>query len=639
MTYKGRRATQRVAGTLLAVMAAAGSVVVLRSTVSDAAPTTYYVAPGATGTSCTSAAPCPTFDAAYQLAVGGDTVEVRAGNYGDQVLGAGTTSSGGFVAKTVTGGNITVRPAAGATVTVTTLTITGPGAKVTGGMTIGNVAFGQLVNGWPYPGTPGANGSSLDGVTVSQGVQSFAGATNVAVRNSHITGANDSDRFTIFGGDGIMIENNVAGAAYRPTGSTNHLDCLQILAGQAITVRGNRLFGCDAETVLVKNDFGAIDNVLFENNFIQDCVVQTTTGEACGAFFAVQFFPGATNVRFYHNSVAGSVGVRAGSGVAMRGNIIRQLEPSNATGTLDPSACATVTIDTNLIGGHRCATLPASNIVGNPTYLGNTTTRPDPATGPDLHLATSSAGVNVGSAYAPPLDIDGQARVAPADLGADETGAAAPTTTTTTTAPPPPPPGIAFITDTGGTNNLPADQVLVDRLKSLGRTVTVIDDNAVGSGGPTGYGLIVVSTRASGAVLGTKLNSSTTPILTWNATYYTTLGLAGTVGTQSSTSRLTVTNTNHPATAGVGTNPVVLNRAATLSYAQPPSSALRLARWANSTNRWALFAVPKGGVLVGRGTAAGCRVAFPAPRNPSDLSASGLRLFDQTSAWALGGCS
>jgi hypothetical protein len=193
-------------------------------------------------------------------------------------------------------------------------------------------------------------------------------------------------------------------------------------------------------------------------------------------------------------------------------------------------------------------------------------------------------------------------------------------------------------TSTGGWTS--RERVTVDRLAaSTGRTVTVIDDGDVPAGGLSGYGLIVVSTNASTSTIDTKLYASTTPVLTWNANFYGRLKLASSTGDQSSQTRIAVIEPNHPAVAGVGTSPTVLTSSGSLPYGTPPSTALKLARIASSTTRWTIFAVRPGSKLTDGKGAAGCRIAFAAPSNWSTVAPAGWQLFDQTVAWALGGCS
>ena len=70
---------------------------------------------GSDSATCTSAAPCASFERAYSVAAAGDVVEIRAGSYGGQDIDAAPKASGPAVV---------FRPATGASVTVGSIDIT-----------------------------------------------------------------------------------------------------------------------------------------------------------------------------------------------------------------------------------------------------------------------------------------------------------------------------------------------------------------------------------------------------------------------------------------------------------------------------------------------------------------------------------
>src|ERR1044071_7220594 len=76
-----------------------------------AAQATVYVSPSGSDTApCTQAAPCKSFSRAYQASPAGGEVEVAGGTYGGQSLS--NVNKGG-------GAKVVIRPAAGASVTLT----------------------------------------------------------------------------------------------------------------------------------------------------------------------------------------------------------------------------------------------------------------------------------------------------------------------------------------------------------------------------------------------------------------------------------------------------------------------------------------------------------------------------------------
>ena len=82
-------------------------------------PADLYMAPGGSDkASCTSEAPCKTFNRAFEVAEPGQVVEVAAGTYGHQILDAAPKAGGP---------RVVFRPAAGAEVTVGSIGVsTGP---------------------------------------------------------------------------------------------------------------------------------------------------------------------------------------------------------------------------------------------------------------------------------------------------------------------------------------------------------------------------------------------------------------------------------------------------------------------------------------------------------------------------------
>src|ERR1044071_5917682 len=77
-------------------------------TASANAATRYVTTSGSDSNACTQTAPCKSFNAAYGKAVAGDVVEVAAGTYGGQSIAPRTLSRP----------KVTIRPASGASVTL-----------------------------------------------------------------------------------------------------------------------------------------------------------------------------------------------------------------------------------------------------------------------------------------------------------------------------------------------------------------------------------------------------------------------------------------------------------------------------------------------------------------------------------------
>lgn len=362
-------------------------------------PTTWHVA--AEGTGDCLAAPCRTLDAAYQRSRPGDVIELAAGTYPAQVVADRAVAA--------EGPNVVARPAPGAVVNIGPVDVGGPGLTLEGltlsGVTLRATAHRSGVDRATFTGT-------------GQHATLFA-ATGLFVTRSRLTGGFDSDRLQVHGSVDALVEGNLIGGTTLSPGSRSHVDCIQVLAADGLVVRGNVIFGCAGQAVFVQSTFGPVQRVHFERNWVQDCVVKDAS---CSAVFAVHVqTPGTTWV---HNTIAGQMYVSGGNPGTFRGNVFGSLlfdysqlqelcRGSVVEQNLLTSNCPAGTID----GGPN-----QGNLVGRATFTGDTTARPDPATGPDLHLAPSSLGVDAGSAFASELDLEGEALFGPADLGADEGG-------------------------------------------------------------------------------------------------------------------------------------------------------------------------------------------------------------------------
>lgn len=386
----------------------------------EALPRTWLVAAGGTG-DCASA-PCGSLAAAYHRASPGDRIELAAGAYPDQVLPRRTPEATGAGDPTgpdgeapgdergVGVGNIVVLPAPGADVELGAVDVHAPGVTISG-VSLDAVTFRAT-----------ATGSGVDRATFRarrrQAVTMLRGATRVFVTRSSITGGADHDRVQVQGAVDARLEGNLIGGTVLSPGSRSHVDCLQVLAADGLVVRRNVIYACAGQTIFIQDTFGwGVQRLVFERNWVQDCGWRD---ESCNALFAVQVnTPGTT---WLHNTVAGAMYVRATAPTTLRGNIIGALlfDWSRLSALCTGSAFAYNLVTTNC-PTERLNTFPnTGNELGLATFVGNVGARPNPTTGPDLHLVPDSRGVDVGSPYASDLDIDGDSWYSAPDLGADE---------------------------------------------------------------------------------------------------------------------------------------------------------------------------------------------------------------------------
>ena len=241
------------------------------------AASTLYVAPGGSGSACTSSAPCGSFDAAYAAAAPGDTVQVAGGSYSGQSITASNKTSGA---------NVVFQPAPGATVKVAGIDVYR--SRVTlKDMDLGNEDLTIRKQDVSNP-------AAVDSVT----------AQNLTGRNFNIF---DATNVTIHGGEwgpasdcggpyggcnnslrriagtvptNITIEDTVIHEVQSYDLVKCHIEGLAIFAGQNVTVRRTKFYGNSIYDVFLQANSGPISNVTFENNWFATPV--GTTGSPNG---------------------------------------------------------------------------------------------------------------------------------------------------------------------------------------------------------------------------------------------------------------------------------------------------------------------------------------------------------------------
>jgi hypothetical protein len=225
-----------------------------------------FIAPGGNdGTMCKRRSPCASFDRAYRVAKRGQVVEVAGGVYPAQRITPDPAKASGM-------GMVTFVPAAGASVSVGKTVVRAGAAHVAfermtfregwevgpadGGTPAEDVAFRRtkgpvfyILNARNVRVVGGEYGPSVDAkpqIKVWNPSNSYA-PTNILV-------------------DGVHLHD------FTRSGSDVHTECLQIYAGQGVTIRRNRFRNCDGTGSLhLGAPLGSapITNVLVENNMFE----------------------------------------------------------------------------------------------------------------------------------------------------------------------------------------------------------------------------------------------------------------------------------------------------------------------------------------------------------------------------------
>jgi hypothetical protein len=346
---------------------------------------------------CTRTAPCATFDHAFFVARPGTIVEVRTGTYGSQSIrpvgGRGT-------------GRVVFRPAPGAKVTLAGRFEVGGAHLELRNMRIVDLEVPRTATDVIFRNVR-ANGLFMQGPSAI----SFVGgevSCGACPFHPHLDDAGPPDyappRKILF--DGVSFHDWQAASA------DQHTECLQILAGDGITIRNSVFKNCatakggrGATGDLQISWFGRgpkTRNVLLENNFFYPS----------GNYYAIQSGD-YTNLDFRYNSISGPVLVGGGWGdgtpVEFVGNVMRLGDckaPHNGPGRVAPFV-----FRYNVIDGGTCGATDVNAPSGFVDAHNN------------LHLRPGAAAINRGDPRSyPRRDIDGQRRPKGGrpDAGADE---------------------------------------------------------------------------------------------------------------------------------------------------------------------------------------------------------------------------
>jgi hypothetical protein len=335
---------------------------------------------------CTRSDPCLTLERAYRLAAPGETVEVAAGTYGVQRIGADSPSPGPD--------KIVLRAQAGATVELEALEVDAKHLELRG-FTVGSVTTGA-----------GAEDVVLRDLTIRGGFFILS-SQRVSVLGGSVGPGVDFHPM-IASADGVTTpprEIVVDGVLFHDWTRSNdgvHTECLQIGGGDGVVIRNSRFRNCHVMDLHVTH-FGAAPmtrNVTVENNFF------SAAGD--GGFYAVQA-NAFENLLVRNNSFAQAFKIFTGAGQGPNVNV----RVFANVGPNEPWACEPgVIYRHNVWDGARCHATDADAPL---PFV-------DTAAG-DFHLRPGSPAIDRGNpASSPDDDIDGERRPRgkAADAGADE---------------------------------------------------------------------------------------------------------------------------------------------------------------------------------------------------------------------------
>jgi hypothetical protein len=221
------------------------------------------------------ASPCASFHRAFEVAQGGDEVEIEAGSYGPQAIGPSAVDKGATV---------TFRPAPGASVSVSSLSISASHVAVVDVVASGT---GESRGGLDVCDTECVPGLQDVLIRNFRGKFAFIRASNVTVDGGEFgdfdacRAGDPEDAFRLWGGDavhqpendvveGVTIHDVGSGAGNTCEGTTHagyHVDCLQTQGGVNIRIQDDIFYHCATSDIQAEPFDGAVErNWLVQNN-------------------------------------------------------------------------------------------------------------------------------------------------------------------------------------------------------------------------------------------------------------------------------------------------------------------------------------------------------------------------------------
>jgi hypothetical protein len=362
---------------------------------------------------------CGTFSAAYESARQGDMVFVRSGTYKDAEL-TGTVKGDPDADEP----DVTFMAAAGGKVTVHDIEVLVPH------ITFRDVNL--LEASFKYRSDFDAQRAGDVTVMGSNGhSMTVTSVWNFTLRDSdlgpqiHPDQPDDETQDAMFIGaypvdDGhhpknITIENVTFHDVVRPFPAA-HSDCLQLTAGENVTVRRSTFYNCADADIIPKNDQGPIRDLVIENSVLNEVVNDSEelnffdTERPCG------------DVTFRYNSVIGTIRIDGGDpDVETDCNLV---VVGNVMASLSPTRCSTsqaAVLEHNLWeSGVECG---PTNLLVPDGDVGYRDRSNDSEM--DLRLTAGSEAIDRGGSRGEPaVDRDGtrRPRGAAPDAGAHESG-------------------------------------------------------------------------------------------------------------------------------------------------------------------------------------------------------------------------
>jgi hypothetical protein len=368
---------------------------------------------GSDSGSCSEVAPCRSLGRAYAVAQAGEVVRVAAGSYVDTSLPL--TSGKG------SGAAVVFEPVAGASVRFSKkVDVEAHDVELKGFTFEHELYFGESAESVVARGNTLHNFEIIaNGTKAPKGISIIGGSAGPVADGSD----NENNLIATNGPETtavptkILIE-GVLIHEYTKVGSA-HVDCLQVWAGNELTVRGDTFKRCAVFDIFLQSlpngSAGTPRNVTIENNVLEKTI------EGFYSVFLPRHNEGNQehfeNVDIRNNSATQAITAdpRAGyTNVKIDGNIAPQIVFWNEETEVNQAAPAGVSMDYNVLYGSGAKKIGAHDQTAAAGFVSESTM--------NLHLTEASAAIGHGDpADFPATDIEGNTRPNPPDAGAYQT--------------------------------------------------------------------------------------------------------------------------------------------------------------------------------------------------------------------------
>lgn len=185
------------------------------------------------------------------------------------------------------------------------------------------------------------------------------------------------------------------------------------------------------------------------------------------------------------------------------------------------------------------------------------------------------------------------------------------------------------------------DSAVIERLESLGETVTVVKDSASTTSSANGMELVVISDSVAPGRVNNKFTGVAVPVLAFEPWLYDNLGMTGSVasthyGRSGNKTQIRVIGT-HPLAAGLSGVVTVSNSPVSQSWGKPGAAAVVAATLKGNSSKATIFGYEAGAELFNGTAAPARRVAVHLNSGATTAwNVNGRALFDAAVRWSIG---